>query len=55
MNDFDNSNVSTDGIFLIRPSSSRIGFYALEISKDGNVVCFLIFLILIFITSSIPV
>ncbi|CAK5088956.1 unnamed protein product [Meloidogyne enterolobii] len=37
MNDFDNSNASSDGIFLIRPSSSRIGFYALEISKDGNV------------------
>ncbi|KAL7075281.1 hypothetical protein ACQ4LE_006097 [Meloidogyne hapla] len=35
MNDSDIS--STDGIFLIRPSSSRVGFYALEISKDDNV------------------
>ncbi|KAF7624720.1 hypothetical protein Mgra_00010005 [Meloidogyne graminicola] len=37
MKDFDNSNASTDGIFLIRPSSSRVGFYALEISKNDNV------------------
>jgi hypothetical protein len=27
-----------DGIFLIRPSTSRPGFYALDISKNGNVV-----------------
>uniref|UniRef100_A0A914I7A4 SH2 domain-containing protein n=1 Tax=Globodera rostochiensis TaxID=31243 RepID=A0A914I7A4_GLORO len=26
-----------DGVFLIRPSSSHPGFYAMEISKDGNV------------------
>ncbi|KAL3097785.1 hypothetical protein niasHS_000520 [Heterodera schachtii] len=26
-----------DGVFLIRPSTSHPGFYALEIAKDGNV------------------
>jgi hypothetical protein len=45
-----------DGIFLIRPSASRPGFYALEISQNGSVVsqlgiCFLLQLMLCYLLS----